>query len=279
MTIHDQDTDPSTPGARQPSASRASRATPTDPGVGPPSKVVDGKPTGVVVPSPGRGGFEGRAVTVFASATRKKDSVELLLEGIAGPRPDRVKTMPRTAGEAAAAYHAEHAVHAAHTSPDDEPKVMVERSPFDPRDRTDPSRRSLPLAEVPAGWGAADPTHVPPKSLVLRVVLAALAGLLVVVGIFVAVDRAPPPDSVSAPALAPAPTLTSTYVPLPTRPVEPAVAMTEKPPVDIPEAPPATATASPAVPSAAPGPQARANKGRSRASTPAADLGEFKSTF
>jgi hypothetical protein len=273
MSIHDQDTDPSSPGARQPSVSRASRATPTDPGVGPPSQVANGRPTGVVVPPPGPAGAERQAVPVFASAARKKDSVELLLEGIAGPRPDRVKTMPRTAGEASAAYHAEHAVHAAHTSPDDQPKVVVERGPFDPRDRTDPSKRSLPLAEVPDGWGAADPTHVPPRSLALRVVLAALAGLLVVAGIFAAVDRAPPSDAVAAP------TPTSIPLPLPTKPVEPAVAMTDPVPADIPEAAPALASASAPALSAAPGPQARANKGRSPAPAPAADLGEFKSTF
>lgn len=274
MTINDQDTDPSTPGARHPPRSRAAS---TDPGVGPPPQVTETKAMSVVVPPPSRTAPEGQPVSVFASTARKKDSVELLLEGMAGPRPDRVKTTPRTAGEASASYHAEHAVHAAYTCPDDDPKVMVEGGSVQARERTDPSGFRASLAEVPEGWRAADPTHVPARPLGPRIVLAALAGLLVVLVIFVALGRTPE----LAPAVAP----TLTLPPLPTpvtltaTPLEPVVALTANPAVDpVPEPPSVTSPVAPPAPPAQ-APQARASKGRPRASAPAADLGEFKTTF
>jgi hypothetical protein len=274
MAIYDQDTDPSSPGSRRPPGSRA---TSTDPGVGPPSQDLDGKPMGVVVP-PAGGPVEGRPVSVFSSPGKTKDSVELLLEGMAGPRPDRVKTMPRTAGDAAAAYHAEHAVHAAHTSPDEQPKVMVDRGPVEVRDATDPSRKGLPLVEVPYGWGAADPTYVPPKPLGLRIGFAALAGVFVVVTIFVSLERPPPSAGVSAPASSAAPSAIQVapveLVPVatpPAAPSPPALTAMATPTVD-----PAL-QASSAAPFAAPPP--RASKARTRPSAPSPDMGEFKTTF
>jgi hypothetical protein len=267
MAIYDQDTDPSSPGARRPPGSRA---TSTDPGVGPPSQDGEGKPMGVVVP-PAGGRIEGRPVSVFASPGRAKDSVELLLEGMAGPRPDRVKTMPRTSGEAAASYHAEHAVHAAHTSPDDQPKVMVERGSVEVRDATDPSQRGLPLVEVPDGWRAADPTYVPPRPLSLRIGVAALAGVLVVVGIFVSFGRTPQPAVVSAPE--------------PVRAAPPIAAMAPEPVIDSIVQAPAAAPSSAPPPAPLPvapatvAPQARAIKAKPRSSAQAPDMGEFKTTF
>lgn len=260
MTIHDQDTDPSTPGSRR---NPGSRPASTDPGLGPPSQGASGKPMGVVVPPVGPA-RQGKPVSVFASA-RTKDSVELLLEGIAGPRPDRVRTMPQTGGEAAAAYHAEHAVRAAHTSPDDQPKVMIAGGPLDV---TEPSNHRPPLMEVPEGWGAADPTHVPPRPMGRRIAVAALAGLAVVLAIFVALDRAPPPP------------ITPTPVAVPATPVEPVIAPTARPVAEpVPEAPPVTSDAPSPAPSVAATPQARARKARPRPGAPAPDLGEFKTTF
>jgi|HubBroStandDraft_1064217.scaffolds.fasta_scaffold38467_1 hypothetical protein len=274
MAIYDQDTDPSSPGARR---APGSRATSTDPGVGPPSQDLDGKPMGVVVP-PAGGRVEGRPVSVFASPGRAKDSVELLLEGMAGPRPDRVKTMPRTAGDAAAAYHAEHAVHAAHTSPDEQPKVMVDRGPVEVRDATDPSRKGLPLVEVPDGWRAADPTYVPPRPLGPRVGLAVLAGVFVVVGIFVSLERPPQPAGVAAPGSAAAPSALQVapveLVPVVTPPATPSLPALEAPAMATPTVDALQTSAAPS--SAAP---PRASKARTRPSAPPPDMGEFKTTF
>jgi hypothetical protein len=275
MTIHDQETDPSTPGSRR---SPGSRAASTDPGVGPPSGVADSKPTGVVVPPPGP---RNAPVAVLASSVGKKDSVELLLEGMAGPRPDRVKTMPRTSGEASAAYHAEHAVHPAHTLPDEQPKVMVERAPFEARDSTDPSTLLLPLVEVPPGWRAADPTYVPPKPLGPRVAVATLAGAVVVLGLFVSLDRPRQPDAAGTAALPSAPSTPAAM------PAEPAPAPTATPPVEplvqASSGPSSTPlpplVAAPSVPPGAPRRSSHANNASPRPSPPSGDLGEFKTTF
>jgi len=67
------------------------------------------------------------AVSATAPAGPKKDSVELLLDGMPTVQPQPPRTTPQTAGQSSAAYHAEHAVRPAHTSPDDVPKVVVER--------------------------------------------------------------------------------------------------------------------------------------------------------
>jgi len=277
MTIYEQDTDPSTPSARRPAGSRA---TSTDPGVGPPSQ-GDVKATSVVVPAPAaREGhaIERTPVTVFASATRKKDSVELLLEGMSGPRPDRVKTMPRTSGEASAAYHAEHAVHPAHTSPDEQPKVMVDRDPVGDRHSTDPSGKVPALAEVPDGWGAADPTYVPAGSRARAIVLAILAGVFVVAGIAFSLDRRGPSATTESPA-----TITVPSLPAPSAVAadEPAVApmattappVVEPLPVSSPASSPMPVTPIPTRP------HTRASGPRAHGPPAAVDLGEFKTTF
>jgi hypothetical protein len=114
------------------------------------------------------------------SAAAAKDSVELLLEGMAGPRPDRRKTMPQSDGEAAAAYHAEHGVRRARTSSEPGPKVVVERPQGGfPTER----KRALaapPAARAPAGSREALSTFVPSRALRRRVALAVVAGLLIV---------------------------------------------------------------------------------------------------
>jgi len=122
--------------------------------------------------------------------------------------------------------------------------------------------------EVPEGWGAADPTHVPPRPMGRRIAVAALAGLAVVLAIFVALDRAPPPP------------ITPTPVAVPATPVEPVIAPTARPVAEpVPEAPPVTSDAPSPAPSVAATPQARARKARPRPGAPAPDLGEFKTTF
>jgi hypothetical protein len=239
VTTKENDTDPSTPSARRPMDSTESRApspvaeplgptlrsagsavplrVSTDPGMGPAPQPREAplRPMGIVVPA--------------AVPPGKKDSVEVLLDGMTTPQPPRTKTMPQTDGEASAAYHARHDVRAARTSPDDEPKVIVERpvgppSPLelaptvpdltaeDERPETTAERgvrekqvaaARLPTAELPARLGP-------------RVALAGAAGMLVVLFLFVALaalranrsaeEKAP--SAAMAPAEPPAPALT-----------------------------------------------------------------------
>lgn len=127
MATKDHDTDPSTPSARR--SGPPGRAD-TDPGVAPPSGRPGPGSEGrrVVVPAPGVAVGGSRASgDAVPDALQRKDSVELLLEGMSGPRPDRPKTTPQTGGEASAAYHAEHSLHAGHRAVGAEPKVLVER--------------------------------------------------------------------------------------------------------------------------------------------------------
>jgi hypothetical protein len=150
---------------------------------------------GVVVPPPsGRGPNAVTPVGVTAlsasavlaaSSTRPKDSVELLLEGMAGPRPDRTKTTPQSAGEASAAYHAKHGVHPGHTLSEPGPTVVVERelpssSPLEPKP---------PIEEaVVKPSQASVSTEIPPRPLGRRVATAVLAALLIVLASFVVLD-------------------------------------------------------------------------------------------
>jgi hypothetical protein len=129
------------------------------------------------------------AAPLSAAPSAAKDSVELLLEGMAGPRPDRRKTMPQSDGEAAAAYHAEHGVRRARTSSEPGPKVVVERP-----QNTFPTERKRalaapPVARVPAGLPGSKEalsTFVPARALRRRVALAVVAGLLIVLLSFMA---------------------------------------------------------------------------------------------
>src|SRR5258708_15302104 len=156
MTMSDKDTDPSTPQAMRPPEGVAEAASPasasgsarlrectTDPGLGPGSgRVSSAPPRGIVVPpptprSPPGAGSPSADADAWAPSLPKKDSVELLLDGMTGPRPDRTKTMPQSDGEAAAAYHAQHGLHAAGTARDGGPKVLVERWPLPVRPALD----------------------------------------------------------------------------------------------------------------------------------------------
>ncbi len=189
MTTNDNDTDPSTPSARRTNDVRGPSqlddtdpgpiVTPlpprpsTDPGVAPPPEPRDApvRPMGIVVP--------------VAAPNLKKDSVELLLDGMTDPQPERTKTMPQTDGDASAAYHARHDVRAARTSPEDEPKVIIERQALQQTIRIDRAKvRELNEALVRAG--ARDPTAVLPPRVGPRIALAVVAGLVVVIGLFAA---------------------------------------------------------------------------------------------
>lgn len=272
-SIYDQDTDPSSPEARRPAREpveasplreppRSARAATTDPGVGPPSAPTpEGKPMAVVVPpSSGR----GSPVTATPAAHRPKDSVELLLEGMAGPRPDRTKTMPQTAGDAAAAYHAEHAVRAGRASKEEgDPKVLVEtaRVPV----VADPERGDL----RPGG----DPTYVLPARLGPRIAIAVLAGLAVAATLFIALGRPTPrAPQAAAPAQPSAAVLAPPPAPIA---VAPGVPSRAEPPPEAVEPPAAPLPASSGAPS--PSVAARPRAGRPKSGT--SDVGEFKTSF
>src|ERR1700722_13562066 len=150
MGTDKEDTDPSSPSALRPlsqpaGAASAAHALPdppaaqptTDPGLGPasaPAPASARRPMAVTVPAPSVRPRSPDAITppeltpiaapVTATPPPTKDSVELLLEGMAGPRPDRRKTTPQSDGEASAAYHAEHRVRRARTSEPAGPKVV-----------------------------------------------------------------------------------------------------------------------------------------------------------
>lgn len=276
MSIYDQDTDPSSPDAMRqtpepplrpgaalgaPPTQQSPRAATTDPGVGPPSP--PGRASGVVVPPSNRQPVPASA----AVADRPKDSVELLLEGMGGPRPDRTKTMPQTAGEGAAAYHAEHAVRAGRTARDESRKVLVDtvRLPAATEDESFELRSSL------------EATYVLPDRQKRRVVIATIAGLLVVVVISAYLDRAPRRAATAQPSQA-----VPAAVQSPPQP-QPAVPGIQTAPVETtPESPaepaPAATAAAPAEAASTP-PAAVASRPRSASRPKAADVGEFKTAF
>jgi hypothetical protein len=188
MTGRNFDTDPSSPGAirggtadTDPVGAAAEARQPnTDPGLGPAAP-----PLPRAAPPPVRP----------AGPAGRQDSVELLLEAMNSPQPERQKMTPQSAGEAAASYHAEHPVHPARTSPDEEPKVIVERPLLAPTVRVDrqklqgvieaaDAKRRAEEAEAEAAAQERVPVSMGP-----RVLIAAVAGLVVVLGIFVLARR------------------------------------------------------------------------------------------
>jgi DNA polymerase-3 subunit gamma/tau len=215
----------------------------------------------------------------------KKDSVELLLEGMPLEQPPPPpRTMPQTAGQASAAYHAEHAVRPAHTSPDDMPKVVVERPPQRATVRLDRSKLQAVLDQAEADKAAqaaalaAQEQQAASMPLSLRIAIAVVAGLAVVLGIFLiarpsaegrATVQPPPPVALPA-AVAPAPSAVA---------AQPAATASTLPPVStdsaasMPTAPPPVA--------ASPGSSARPRPRPAGATAPggSSDLGEFRPTF
>jgi hypothetical protein len=226
MTNPNQDTDPSTPGAKRQSDPRTPGALPvesargsrpprsrpnTDPGIAPPGPMlpVPEHPMGIVVPPPG-------------SARALNDSVDVLLEGISRELPDRPRATSQSDGHSAARYHVEHAVRASDRSPSrEEPKVVIERAAAGQTARV--ARYAGPVDEGdPREWS--DDTTITTHSVASRVVVALAAGVIVVVAIFVALQRtsndrvpllrgAPAPASpatalfAAAPAAQPAPVM------------------------------------------------------------------------
>jgi hypothetical protein len=215
---------------------------------------------------------------------------------MAGPRPDRTKTMPQTSGEASAAYHAEHAVRAGQAPREDEArKVLVDtvRVPVaKPLDED-----TGPLFDKLAA--RADPTYVVPARMVPRVVLAAVAGLAVVALIFIAFGRPAAQDAHPvSPAVSPLAAQANAPPPVIVAPAQPALAVAPPPELPAPAAEPspgdtaamqaAQAAPVPAGPAAAhphsrhPGTastESLEGKRNAAAGAPPAGLGEFKTTF
>lgn len=226
MPIHDQDTDPSTPGALRGLAATDPTPNPathvsTDPGLGPGSQPPPpgGPPQGAV---PGMPGVPLKAtqplppmtpmapvpptppvppappvppmgiiVPAASQVKPRKDSVELLLDGMPGPLPERPRLTPQTDGESHAAYHARHQVHPSHTNPDDEPKVVVDRPALPQTQKIDRSRVQAVIEEAEARRRAGEATAVlPPQLIGPRIVVAVVAGLVVVLALFVVVGLA-----------------------------------------------------------------------------------------
>ena len=275
----------------------------TDPGLGSPQAKEELMRTQPMMPVPPKP--LNIVVPASAPVEPKKDSVELLLDGMSGQQADRPKTLPQTDGEASASYHTQHEVRPARTSPDPEPKVVVERSPLQTTQRVhrDAVREALERAEADAR--SVDATLVVPKQVMPRVVVAIVAGLVVVLGLFVvarwaatraagaegtasgpavatvsprAASMASPPAIASAapqPVLATAPTAASEHgrAPAPAAALASATASS-----------PAPTPASVTVASSASIPPGAKPKGRPMAAAAATapshdDLGEFKTTF
>jgi hypothetical protein len=283
--MSDKDTDPSTPQSLRPAERLAAMddstgPTPrpklsTDPGVGPPSAgAPPGRSMAIIVPPPSPGftpkppGVEVQSgkVDVRSPTQSKKDSVELLLEGMTGPRPDRTKTMPQSDGQAAAAYHAQHGVRPARTVAEREPKVLVDRWPL-----------SVIRRDVrPSAQGATEPSPRLARGLGRPVATAIFAALVVVVALFVVMkvtsaahtsnERAGPvPEPVAVVPAAPVA-------------VSVAVSAAQAPTAEAPvEAPPVAVPA----PSESPPPAAKPRRMPARPTPAAASskLGEFKTTF
>ena len=294
--------------ARAPVVEDPNRPT-TDPGLGPasrppgpssvpPSSMPSSRPRGVIVPPPtGRGASAitpvgvapvppGTSATAALSASARgkenKDSVELLLDGMTGQRPERRRTTPQSAGEASASYHAKHGVHPPHTLAEPGPKVVVERASAPPAAEPRPAPRAQ-------ASGADDTTVVPPRPVGRRVATAVLTALLIVLALFVGMDlvsgrahptapvaQTPPvePRAVAAPAPAPLPVPVTAPV---TKPVTNEIAIPEPTAqaASAPVAPAGEATAEKPAPSVqASGPRRRHHPGSA-----GGDLGEFKSTF
>jgi hypothetical protein len=193
MTTKEYDTDPSTPSARRPNKMRSTSPPPpadTDPGLAPPPVETDppSVPLGIRVPSNRPAPITadssdamlpvGLASNDDAQKGPKKDSVEILLDGMAELRLDRSRTTPQTAGQASASYHAEHEVRVSERPLPmaDEPKVLLEQPP------TVTVRLARGASLRP---GEADPTWIRPQQTLRRVLVALAAGLAVVTAIFV----------------------------------------------------------------------------------------------
>ncbi len=289
-----------------PSASRPPKAgTSTDPGVAPPMHArgnasdTDPDPRGTpstdpgVAPPPGPGNAPARRTPLSVPSPKgpprvpapiaagKNDSIDTLLEGIAGDQPEKTKKTPQSRGESAAAYQTEHKLLPGQPTPPPQPSVIVERPPQSPTVRIERAKidaaRAAFIAERDAAAGAppsvqpmtraGESTVVTPRKQGPRIVIALFAAILVVFAIFVAMRmwavglkkqamatdptasqlilKPPPGASASATAIpTPTPTPTATTTP--------------------------TATATPSASASAPAKPAPAGTG---------NLGDFKNDF
>jgi len=296
-TKEEQSTDPSTPSAMRalaptdptPTPPPASAYTSTQPGVGPESRAeTPSTPPGQRTPP------MGLVVPAASRVKAKKNSVELLLEGMQGPQPERPKTTPQTDGQASASYHAEHGVRPARTSPDDEPKVVVERALLVPTARINrvTVQRAVGQADALRQAAEASPAAVP-QQMGPRVIAAIVAGVSVVAGLFLLLrltmeghDAPRPPigSSSAIPVAMAAPTepATATAQAPPLMPLPPAAmpaprpAIVEEPRTPVPRATPTPGSAVPRGTASPPGARPR-NPRPAVSSGP--DLGEFKTTF
>jgi hypothetical protein len=225
----------------------------------------------------------GIVVPASSPVLPRKDSVELLLDGMQGPQPERPKSMPQTDGQASAAYHAEHMVRPARTSPDEVPKVVVERPLQAATTRIDRAKVQHVIEQAEARRQAMEAPAEVPQQIGPRVIVAIVAGLVVVAGLFLVLrltQKQPvppaPPVKLAVPATA-TPTPTATAASTPTSTPIPATATATAadtaPPAD-------TATAAPAAPPATTAPSASAKPKTPRpAAAGTGDIGEFKTTF
>jgi len=294
-------------GARDLSPEDPNRPT-TDPGLGPmPASAptprpppASGRSRGVVVPPPS--GLGPNAVTpatgtrvaplapasaalssVLARTKDTKDSVELLLDGMGGPRPERRKTTPQSDGEASASYHAQHGLHRAHALGAPGPKVVVERTPEASASEPD----TVPTPPPPLAAHASDTTFVPARHFGRRIAMAVLAALLIVLAAFVGMDLLSPGTRATAHAPSPQrqPELAAASVSAP--PAPPPVAPRASEPTLVAATNPTAATAAPAnalpeaeVAKPAVSVQAEGPKRRRRnAASDNDDVGEFKTSF
>jgi hypothetical protein len=219
--------------------------------------------------------------SVLPLAKNSKDSVELLLDGMTGPRPDRRKTTPQSDGEASASYHARHGVHPSHALGEPGPKVVVERAaePSSPLATAD----TVPTPPPPAA-SAAETTVVPPRALGRRIAMAVLAALLIVLAAFIAMDVGSPRAQGTAPAPAQAQAAPPATAKLSAAAPSPATSHSTEPTVAS-----SNATASGAGPGTAPAEaevakpavtvQGERPKRRRQSSGDNDDVGEFKTSF
>lgn len=307
----DDDTDPSTPDAM--------RREDTDPGIGPPipglarTQRMDGAPAQpqplppLTPPPPPPSNPHGLGPQVYAvpqalavpvtqSTGPKKDSVELLLDGMTSPQNAPPRTAPQSDGSGSAAYHAEHALRPAHTEPgDDEPKVVVQRPVQAATVRLDRQMIDAIAEAVDAKREAEEEEGLEEKTLPmsLRVAIAAVAGLAVVLAIFLVTkamgsgdDAAPTRAGATTPPVptaAPPPTIATTATSVPAASAAPPDVPAPAPtPTEEPTTPPpvVAATALPTAPTATAtaNPTATA-KPKPRPSATGTDTGEFKTTF
>jgi hypothetical protein len=156
------------PGNPYPPPQAQSRAPSTDPGVAPPASKGP-PPTPVAVPVP----------------QRKNDSIELLLDGIAGDTRGKVA---ESRGEASLAYAgSEHSPPTPRKTPVPEAPVIVKRREMPPTMRLDRAVVEAAVAQS-ANKRPGDTTVLVPRTQGPRVVIALVAAIVVVLAVFLGMN-------------------------------------------------------------------------------------------